>query len=382
MRYRTLGKTGMAAGIIGLGAEHLDGKDFAVVEETVSAAMECGMNMMDIFMPGSDIRRKIGKAIKGNRGKFLIQGHIGSTDINQQYDVSRDIEISRRYFESLLTDLGTDYIDFGMLFFIDSEQSFDQVFHSDILRYAEALKRNGTIRAIGASSHNPVIAKKVVETGVVELLMFGVNPAFDMMPADRDALECLEKDFDRSVMLKMDEDRAALYKTCENRDVPITVMKTLGAGKLISPRHTPFARPLTIGQCIHYALTRPAVASVLIGCQSRKHVEQAVSYLAADEAELDYTETIRSMSEGFRGSCVYCSHCQPCPAGIDIAAVTKYLDIALLDKNAVRMGIGQHYRELAARGSDCVRCGDCQARCPFSVPIMENMDRASEIFGA
>lgn len=380
MIYRKLGKTEMSAGIIGLGTEHLDGKDYTVVKETIDAAMEYGVNMMDLFMPGSDIRQKIGKAIKGNRDKFLIQGHIGSTDQNKQYDISRDLETSKRYFESLLTDLDTDYIDFGMLFFIDSEKHFDEVFNSDIVRYAEKLKQDGVIRAIGASSHNPVIAKKVVDTGIIDLLMFSINPAFDMIPANMNVLNYLENDFDKKVMLEIDEKRLELYRTCEQRDVSITVMKTLGGGKLISEEHTPFAKPLTVNQCIHYALTRPAVASVLIGCQSRKQIEDAVSYLSANVSELDYTEAIRGIGKNFKGSCVYCNHCLPCPSNIDIAAVTKYLDIALMDDSSVSKGAGQHYKELEAHGSDCIKCGSCESKCPFSVPIMENMNKAVDVF--
>lgn len=381
MKYRKLGKTGMEAGIIGLGTEHLDGKDYEVVKETIDAAMEYGVNMMDVFMPGSDIRRKIGRAIEGNREKFLIQGHIGSTDINHQYDISRDLPTCKKYFKNLLTDLGTDYIDFGMLFFIDSEQHFDEVFHSDIVRYAEELKRKGVIRGIGASSHNPVIAKKVVETGVVDLLMFSVNPAFDMIPAEVDALNYLSNAFDKSMMLEIDAKRLELYRTCDKLDIPITVMKTLGGGKLLSKEHTPFAEPLTVHQCIHYALTRPSVASVMVGCQSRKQIEGAVTYLSATSDDLDYTEAIRGMNSDFKGSCVYCNHCQPCPVGIDIAAVTKYLDIATMDASAVNKGVGQHYRELAAYGSDCIQCGSCESKCPFSVPVIENMGRAAAVFG-
>lgn len=380
MKYRRLGKTGMEAGIVGLGAEHLDGKDYDTVKETIDAAMEAGINIMDVFMPGSDIRQKIGKALKGNRDKFLIQGHIGSTDINQQYDISRDLATNQKYFENLLTDLGTDYIDFGMLFFIDSEQHFDEVFNSEIVRYAQGLKQKGVIRGIGASSHNPVIAKKVVETGVVDLLMFSVNPAFDMVPADVDVLNYLSDGFDKNQMLTIDQKRSELYKTCDKLDIPITVMKTLGGGKLLSKEHTPFNEALTVSQCIHYALTRPAVASVLVGCQSRKQIEEAVSYLKADPATLDYTEAIRGMNKDFKGSCVYCNHCLPCPSEIDIAAVTKYLDIATMDKSAITKGAGQHYRALSAHGSDCIQCGSCESKCPFSVSIMENMERAADLF--
>lgn len=381
MEYRKLGKTGMEASIIGLGSEHLDGKDYQVVKETFDAAMEYGINMVDIFMPGSDIRKKIGKAIKGNRDKFIIQGHIGSTDINQQYDISRDLEICKKYFENLLRDLETDYIDFGMLFFIDSEQHFDEVFNSDIVKYAEELKRNGVIRAIGSSSHNPIIAKKVVETGIVDLLMFSINPAFDMVPANEDALSYLDKGFDKSVMLEIDAKRLDLYRTCEKLNIPITVMKTLGGGKLLSEKQTPFSKPLTVKQCIHYALTRPAVVSTLVGCQSRGQIEEAVSYLNAKPEDLDYTEAICNMSSDFKGSCVYCNHCLPCPSGIDIAAVTKYLDIATMDPSVVNKGAGQHYKELSAHGSDCIQCGSCESKCPFSVKVMENMEKAAEIFG-
>lgn len=380
MKCRKLGNTGMEAGIIGLGAEHLDGESYELVLETIDAAEENGINMLDIFMPGSDIRQKLGKALEGRRDKFLIQGHIGSTDINNQYDISRDLETCKKYFESLLSDLKTDYIDFGMLFFIDSEQDFDAMFNSDILKYAERLKREGVIRAIGASSHNPVIAKKVVETGIVELLMFSINPAFDMIPGELDALGYLEKSFDKSIMMKIDEKRAELYKTCETLNVPITVMKTLGGGKLISSEQTPFAKPLSVHQCIHYALTRPAVASTLVGCKGRAQVEEAVAYLNAEEGALDYTEAISSMGSDFKGTCVYCNHCRPCPAGIDIAAVTKYLDIAKMDETAIEKGAGQHYRSLSAHGSDCIKCGSCEERCPFSVSVMENMDAAAEIF--
>jgi len=381
MRYRILGNTGLNGSIIGLGAEYLDRKPYETVKETIDAAIEYGMNIMDVFMPGDDVRKKIGKAIKGNRDKFFIQGHIGSTDVNQQYDISRDIKLCKEYFEALLRNLETDYIDFGMLFYLDTEESFEAVFNSEIVEYALKLKEEGKIRHIGASSHNPVIAKKVVETGVVELLMFSINPAFDMIPAEIDALSFMSDDFDKKVMLKMDPKRYELYMTCEKLKIPITVMKTLGGGKLISPSHSPFSKILSINQCIHYALTRPAVASVLLGCQSRKEVEQAISYLNASSQEVDFAEHIKSMNKDFKGSCVYCNHCLPCPVNIDIAAVTKYLDIALIDVNAKDMGAGQHYRALSANASDCIKCGRCEVKCPFSVPVIGNMEKAVKIFG-
>ncbi|CAK7069897.1 MAG: hypothetical protein DELT_01817 [Desulfovibrio sp.] len=226
----------------------------------------------------------------------------------------------------------------------------------------------------------PATAKRIVESGVIDLLMFSINPAFDMMAGSSDILSMMGSEFS-TMVTSFDPARAELYRLCESKDVAITVMKTLGAGKLLSAEHTPFAKPLTPAQCIHYALTRPAVVSTMIGCQSQQHVLDAVQYLTLSDEEKDYAPAISSIKRDFTGSCVYCNHCLPCPSEINIASVHKFLDIAVLDEAAVPPSIRQHYRELGSHGSDCVACGSCEERCPFGVPIIKNMARAANIFG-
>jgi predicted aldo/keto reductase-like oxidoreductase len=384
MQYRPIGNTGMSASIIGLGTEYLDNKPLSTVDEVIGTALDQGITMMDLFMPGETVRTNIGKALAGKRDKVHIQGHIGSTDINEQYDVSRDPATCKKYFENLLHCLHTDYIDCGMLFFIDSEKAFTKVFEGEILKYAQDLKKAGTIRAIGASSHNPIIARKAVETGALDLLMFSINPAFDMAPRGVNVLDHIDDNFDYTKNL--DPDRAALYRVCEQRGVAITVMKTLGAGKLLSKEHTPFSGPLTVGQCIHYALTRPAVVSTLIGCASASQVHEALGYLDMDDTERDYSSIVGQYQGSFKGNCVYCNHCRPCPREINIADVNKYLDIAALNESdfspqAIPPSVAQHYKALNAHGSDCIACGSCEERCPFSVPVIKNMEREARLFG-
>jgi len=381
MIYRPIANTGMSASIIGFGGEHLDRKPYETVERVINAVIDRGINMMDLFMPGDEVRQNIGRAIAGRRDKLIIQGHICASDVKQQYDISRDRKTIQKYFEALLRHLNTDYIDFGMLFFIDTEKHFKDVFEGDALAYALELKKKGHVRHLGASSHNPVIARKIVETGLVELLMFSINPAFDMASADTYVLDHLDQDKPMGYEKNLDPDRAALYRLCEQRGVAITVMKTLGAGKLLSPKFTPFARPLTVAQCIHYALTRPAVVSVLLGGCTIEQVDEAAAYLNASEEERDYTGIIREFQGSMKGSCVYCSHCQPCPAEIDIANVMKYLDIAVLDEKNIPPSIVGHYRSLEHHAFECTGCGNCEERCPFSVPIIQNMKKAAALFG-
>ncbi len=380
MQYREIGKTGVRAGVIGLGCEHLDRKPYEQVRETIDAALEAGITHLDIFMPGREVRENIAKALGNRRKDVTLQGHFGSTDLQQQYDISRDVKVVRRFFEEYLRLFG--YIDFGMMFFIDSEKDYRGVFETDFLRYVLERKQQGDIRHIGFSSHNPVMARKVIETGIPEMMLFSINPAFDLHPAGIDVLERLnqEEKLDVSAFQGLDPVRAELYRLCEQRGVGITVMKTLGAGKLISPEHTPFAHAMTVSQCIHYALTRPAVATVMLGCQSEEEVRQAMEYFSVSEEERDYSRVLGTLKSEFRGHCVYCGHCQPCPSGIDIAAVNKYLDIARLDEANVPPSVRAHYLQLEHRASECVACKSCEKRCPFGVSVSENMRAAKKIF--
>ncbi len=386
MIKRPVGKTGMEASVIGLGGEHLDNRPREAADEVIGAAIDSGINIMDVFMPGREVRENIGAALKGRRDKIMIQGAIGSVDLNEQYDISRDLAVCKRYFEDLLRFLKTDYIDFGLLFYLDTQEAVNAVYDNGIAAYAAGLKKSGAIRAVGASTHNPDMAKRLVEDGVVDMLMFSINPAFDMMPDNRDDIGRMIDGINSSALPgRMDMKRAELYRLCESRGVGITVMKSLGAGKLLSQDHTPFARAMTVPQCVHYALTRPAVASVLVGCASAGEVEEAVKYLRVSDAERDYSAAVSSFKEnrpgGFKGSCVYCNHCRPCPAGIDIAAVHKYLDMALLDEKNIPEEAVRKYGELEAKGSDCIECGNCESRCPFSVSVISDMRRAASLLG-
>jgi predicted aldo/keto reductase-like oxidoreductase len=132
---------------------------------------------------------------------------------------------------------------------------------------------------------------------------------------------------------------------------------------------------------MHYALSRPAVASVMLGCQTPEEVADAVRYLALSDEEKDYAKVLGTMRNDFKGNCVYCGHCQPCPMGIDIATVNKYLDIALLDAENIPPSIRSHYAGMNVKGGDCIECGNCESRCPFGVPIIENMAKAEKILG-
>ena len=65
-------------------------------------------------------------------------------------------------------------------------------------------------------------------------------------------------------------------------------MKGFAGGRLFDAKRSPFGVRLTPVQCIHYALTRPAVSAIMCGYDTKEQVDQAVAYEHASEAEKDY----------------------------------------------------------------------------------------------
>ncbi len=382
MRCRRLGKTGEMVSEIGFGGEWLERH---AMEESVALmkyAHSLGVNIVDCWMPDPKSRDIIGEAIGEDRAGWLVQGHIGSTYQKGQYTRTRDIQQCRIAFEDLLTRLKTDYIDLGMIHYVDRMDDWETVSRpGPYLDYVMELKAKGQIRHVGLSTHNPVIARMAAESGLVEMLLFSVNPAFDLLPPT-DQIENYFADRYAEELRGTDPVRAEMYSVCEKTDVGITCMKPFAGGRLFDGKRSPFGIPLTAVQCIHYALTRPGVASVLCGYDTMEQIDAAVAYETASDSEKDYAGTlVHAPRHSFAGeACTYCGHCRPCPAGIDIAMVNKLYDLAVMQEE-VPASLKQHYLALEHFAGECVGCGGCESRCPFGVKVAERMKRTAGLFG-
>lgn len=381
MRYRTLGRTGLAVSEIAMGCAGFEGKTRELVCSEMRYAMERGINFIDLFASDPRLRSNLGAAIAGRRSEIIIQGHIGSAWRDGQYFRTRDLPLVKAAFEDLLQRLDIDYIDIGMIHYVDSPQDWEAIQNGPFLSYLLSLKEAGMIRHIGISSHNPDTAIAAVESGAVEALMFAINPCYDMQPANED-LEKLWADESYAYALhNQDASRKRLYELCESRGVGIDVMKAYGGGDLLSAELSPFGKAFSPAQCIHYALTRPAVAAVMTGARDTAQLDEALSYLGKSEAERDYAGLLAGLDRfTFSGHCLYCGHCAPCPAGIDVAAVTRYLNLCLA-QGFVPETERSHYQLLSHHGGECLACGRCESNCPFGVPIMDNMRKAEATFG-
>ena len=380
MNYRQLGKTGLLVSEIGLGAEWLERHDAAEVKAVIERCEAHGINILDCWMSEPNVRSNIGAAIKGRREKWIIQGHIGSTWQNGQYVRTREMGLVKEAFEDLLTRLQTGYIDLGMIHFVDETSEFDNIMEGTFIEYVRELKRSGTIRHIGLSTHNPDVAKLAALCGEIEMILFSINPAFDMLPSSED-INLLFSEHYSEELKGIAPEREELYKICERESVGITVMKGYAGGRLFSAQRSPFGVALTPVQCLHYALTRPAVAAVMAGYDTPEHVDEAVAYETATAEEKDYASVLANAPyHSYSGQCTYCGHCAPCPSHIDIAMVNKLYDLAEMQEK-IPSAVRAHYFGLQANASDCIGCAACETRCPFGVPIVERMEKTAEMFG-
>lgn len=378
MKTRILGKTELKVSEIGFGGEWLERHETEESVELLKYAHSKGINIVDCWMPDPKSRDIIGSAMEGCRESWYVQGHIGSTYQNGQYVRTRDLKYVRPAFEDLLTRLNTDYIDLGMIHYIDSADEWNKVMSGDFIRYVHELHEKGKIRHIGLSTHNPVIGKLAVQTGFIEMILFSINPAFDMRPATED-LDTMWSGYDDKYA-GIDPERAVFYRMCDENNVGLTVMKGFFGGALLDKDRSPFGVAFTPVQLIHYALTRPGVASILCGYDTKEQVDAAVSYENATDDEKDYASVIAAAPlHSYKGQCTYCGHCKPCPAGIDIAMVNKLYDLASLQQT-VPESVREHYKALEHTASECIGCKACESRCPFEVKIAERMKKAAGLF--
>ena len=382
MAYRALGSTGIRVGEIGIGCGAFGKLDTAESRKLMAYALDHGVNYIDIYDADPKVRSNIGYALKGRRDEMVIQGHVGCWWNGESYERTRDVEKCKIGFNDLLERLGTDHIEVGMVHIIDNMEDWNALEGSPYLEYVKSLKKQGKVEHLGISSHNAEVALQAAKSGLFEVIMFSLNPAFDRVLSGNNPWDPASYEH---MLPGIDPVRVELYDYCAQHDIAITVMKVFGGGgKLLEADKSPLKVALTPVQCIAYSLAKPCVAVAICGADNIEELEADLKYLKATDEEKDYNTVLSKQTakaEGGSTGCTYCKHCAPCPVGIDIAAVNELLDEVQQNGGVVSDEIAAKYKKLEHHASDCVGCGQCEDRCPFGVPVREKMDEAQTAFG-
>ena len=375
MEFSKLGRTELDVGKVGLGTEYLIDLPRETVVNVIQSAVRQGVNYFDLFFAQPKFRDNMGAAFKGYRDNVILAAHLGSSDNNGQYEKTRDPKVCEHFFHDFLTRYETEYVDIVFLHNIDPQEDYDDVMSSvGLLEMAIRLQKEGKARFIGFSGHNTTTSLQAVKSGQIDVLMFPVNLASHAMPGRNELLEA-----------------------CGVEQVGLVAMKPYAGGNLLSEeslikvadmqmgrKQTPGARmrftksaKITPAQCLSYALDQKGVSTVVPGCANMEHLEAALGYLNAAEQEKEYSVLLPDFAEYKTGQCVYCNHCLPCPAEIDIGLTLRLSHKA---KRDLTPELRAEYNEMAATASDCIQCGDCMERCPFGADVISHMERALEMF--
>lgn len=366
MEYRKLphGTEREKFGVLGIGMGGIGQTPPEEIEAIVRKAMAHGINFFDLCTAGATYA-PVGRAIRGKREEVFLQCHFGAVyDENGEYGWCRDFDTIRRTFLWELETLGTDYVDFGFLHCVDELEDFEKLCKIGVLDYIKELKAQGIVHHIGFSSHTPEVAHRILDTGLIDMMMFSINPAYDFEKGDNLGVGSVQERF-------------GLFQRCQREGVGISVMKPFFAGRLLSADQSPFGAALTHSQCLQYAIDRPGVLVAVPGVQTMEHLDQILKFLTASEEEKDYSVIGSFTADTISGTCVYCNHCQPCPAGIDIGLVNKYYDLALAGDTIA----ANHYTKLSVNADACLHCGHCESRCPFGVKQERRMEEIAHYFG-
>lgn len=363
MEYRKLPHGGEEISVLGMGSSSIGMAGDREIEATVKMALENGINFFDMASADAEPFPAYGRAIGGLRDKVHFQIHFGADYQSGKYGWTTELDAIKRSVDWQLNALRTDYIDFGFLHCLDEETDLRAVLDGGVLDYIQSLRREGVVRRIGLSSHTPRVVNQVLDLGVIDLLMFSINPGYDYHHGD--------------YAIGGAEERMSLYRRCEAEGVGISVMKAFSGGQLLDGKTSPFGRALTEYQCIQYALDRPGVLTVLPGVRNREDLKRLLGFFRSTPEERDYSVLGTFTPKDASGVCVYCNHCQPCPVGLDVGLINKYYDLARAGDQLAR----DHYANLEKHAGDCVQCGHCDRRCPFHVEQTGRMKEIAAYFG-
>ena len=364
MKYRTNKRTKDKVSEIGMGTAYIVEAEHGEAVKTVRYAYENGINYFDLAAGNGDAFAIFGEALSDVRDRVMYQIHFGADYSKGTYGWTLNLDTIKRSVDKQLHDLKTDYINYGFIHCQDESSDWQKYQKNGVLDYILKMKEQGVVKHIGASSHTPSVIQEIIDTGLIDMLMFSVNPAYDYSHGDY-------------AYGGVDE-RADVYKKCEKLGIGISVMKPFSGGQLLSAKTSPFGKALTQYQCIKYALDKPGILTVLPGAQSVEEIDFLLKYYNQSEEDLDYSIIGSFAPPEASGKCVYCNHCEPCPAGIDIGTVNKFYDLAKIGDDMAK----EHYLALEKNASDCISCGHCNSRCPFGVDQINRMKEIKDYFGA
>ena len=335
MRKVRLGKTDLLVTEVGFGGIPIMRRTREDAVALLRRALDLGINFIDTANGYADSEEKIGEAIQGRRDQVILATKA----------LGRTGETFRKQAEASFQRMRTDYIDLYQLHHVSKEPDIEQVFAPggpyEVLR---AMKEEGRIGTIGVTSHSAPVALKAMETGLFEAVQFPLNfvgkePIDEVLPVAR------------------------------RLGMGFIVMKPLGGGLL---------------ERADLALRFLAQHEGLVpipGIETERELEDVVRIVEHPRplTEADHREMDRIRQELGKEFCHRCEYCQPCPQGIPIPMI---LNARSFIKRMPPARVATMMEERMAKARTCTQCGECEARCPYELPVATLVEEAVALYDA
>ncbi len=335
MRTKLLGNTGMEVSVVGFGGIPIQR---VTQEEATKIILECknrGINFIDTARAYTVSEEYIGNALKeaGRENFYVATKAMGYT-----YDeMKKSIKLS-------LETMDIDYIDLYQIHNISKMEQLEMVLSSNgALKALVEAKEEGLIKHIGITGHICEILTKALNCEEFETIQFPFNP--------------------------VESQGIELFKKALDRGLGTIAMKPIAGGALSKPELS-----------LRYILNSDLITVAIPGMDS---VEQVIknsstgvskSELTEEEVE-ELNQEVKDLGNDF---CRRCGYCKPCPEGIDIPNVFIFEGYATR-YNLVEFG-KERYNSMIIKADSCVRCGKCESKCPYNLPIIKKLKHAVETF--
>ncbi|MBN2353378.1 MAG: aldo/keto reductase [Spirochaetales bacterium] len=382
MHYRPFGKLDFQVSALGFGAMRLPVKNHRVDEDEsdrmLRFAVEAGCNYVDTAWPYHDGQSEefLGRALKGGlRQKVKLATKLPSWEVKKADDFDR-------FLDAQLARLQTDALDFYLLHSLGKD-SWEKLSSLGALDWAEKARKAGKFRYLGFSFHDDLDAFKTV---------------IDACDWDMCQIQYNYMDVESQA-------GAAGLRYAAAKNIAVVVMEPLLGGRLTTPppsvqsiwndggkKRTPAAWALD------WLWDQPEVACVLSGMSTMDQVRENVALAGVSRTNSltqDECALIGRVREEYRKliviPCTNCRYCQPCPHHVDIPGnIGAYNDgVMYHNPGAARgwYGWAKYAHETQkifphdVRAESCAQCGECDAKCPQSIPISAWMPVIHKVLG-
>jgi predicted aldo/keto reductase-like oxidoreductase len=329
-----LGRTGMMVSRVGFGGIPIQRLTEDEAVAVVRRCLDLGITFLDSSHAYSNSEERIGKVIAGRREELVLSTRTPSRTGDGAVS---DLNLS-------LERLGTDYIDLYDIHAVNNLDSLKTILapggSMETLRKA---KRDGVVKHIGLTTHSLDVAKESVKSGHFETVMVALNFVNDAAANE-------------------------LLPLAKEHDVGIIAMKPLAGGMLDN-----------VTLAFKYLLGFPNVLP-LVGIDKTEYIEEIVRIVAApwSMSATEQHEMKRLKEELGTRFCRSCDYCQPCSEGIMISLVLSAQ--SFVKRNPPEPIFNGRLVEVIEQVASCQKCGECETRCPYGLPIMDMINEEADWF--